>query len=117
MSLGAIAAALGEIAGRPVPTRPGPAAQGDVRRTSADTSRARRDLGWRPRVGLRRGLASQLAWVLERTELTLDVRVRSVGNQGHSGGRTGSHAAVHHVDHVGGARAHQEAGAEAAPLS
>ena len=117
VSVGAIAAALGEIAGRPVPTRPGPAAQGDVRRTSADTSRARRDLGWRPRVGLRRGLASQLAWVLERTELTLDVRVRSVGNQGHSGRRTGSHAAVHHVDHVGGARAHQEAGAEAAPLS
>ena len=118
VSVGAIAAALGEIAGRPVPTRPGPAAQGDVRRTSADTVAG----APRPRAGARgsgcgEGLASQLAWVLERPHLTLDVRVRSVGNQGHSGRRTGSHAAVHDVDHVGGARAHQEAGAEAAPLS
>ena len=106
-----IAAALGEIAGRPVPTRPGAAAQGDVRRTSADTALARRDLGWRPRVGLRRGLVSQLDWVIARHALTLDARVRSLGNQGRSGRRTGSYATVHHVDHVGGARAHQEAGA------
>jgi len=83
VSVSAVAAALGEIAGRAVPTRPGPAARGDVRRTAADTARARRDLGWRPRVWLRRGLASQLAWVR---------------------------------DHARDPGAHEEAGAQAAPL-
>jgi nucleoside-diphosphate-sugar epimerase len=39
---------------------------GDVRRTSADTSRARADLGWQPSVGLREGLSSQLDWVRAR---------------------------------------------------
>lgn len=71
VSLRAIAAALGDIAGRPVPWRAGRAAQGDVRRTSADTALARRDLGWRPSVGLRDGLVSQLSWVLERHAVTL----------------------------------------------
>lgn len=39
---------------------------GDVRRTSADTTRARETLGWVPKVDLRTGLASELAWVKER---------------------------------------------------
>jgi UDP-glucuronate 4-epimerase len=37
--------------------------RGDVRRTAADTTIARTLLGWSPRVGLREGLASELAWV------------------------------------------------------
>ena len=41
---------------------------GDVARTAADTSRARRELGWRPRVDLVRGLAGQFAWVRARRE-------------------------------------------------
>jgi nucleoside-diphosphate-sugar epimerase len=75
-SLREIAGALGEIAGRPVPVRRGPPARGDVRRSWADTARARRDLGWRPRVSLADGLASQLLWVVARRSLTLDARVR-----------------------------------------
>ena len=39
---------------------------GDVKRTSADTTRARRSLGWEPTVGLREGLASELDWVRGR---------------------------------------------------
>jgi nucleoside-diphosphate-sugar epimerase len=39
---------------------------GDVRRTSADTTGARTDLGWQPSVGLREGLRSQLDWVRAR---------------------------------------------------
>lgn len=53
-------AAIAALAGRPVPLLVGPPARGDVRHTRADTTRARRDLGYRPRVGLREGLALQL---------------------------------------------------------
>jgi nucleoside-diphosphate-sugar epimerase len=50
---------------------------GDVRRTSADTSRARADLGWQPSVGLREGLSSQLDWVrARRRELAPTSRFR-----------------------------------------
>ncbi|HEX2507618.1 MAG TPA: hypothetical protein VHK23_04785, partial [Miltoncostaeaceae bacterium] len=80
---------------------------GDVRRTSADASLARRDLGWRPRVHLRDGLASQLSWVLGR----------SAGLHLEAHRRGGLDAAVHDVDHAPGAGALQEAGAEAAPLA
>ena len=39
---------------------------GDVKRTSADTTRARQTLGWEPAVGLGEGLASELGWVRGR---------------------------------------------------
>ena len=39
---------------------------GDVKRTSADTTRARQTLGWEPTVGLQEGLASEWAWVRGR---------------------------------------------------
>jgi nucleoside-diphosphate-sugar epimerase len=51
------------IAGAPVPVVPAGPAPGDVRRSAADTALARRDLGWRPRVGLAAGLAGELSWV------------------------------------------------------
>jgi UDP-glucuronate 4-epimerase len=38
------------------------AAHGDVRRTAADTSAARGELGWAPQVGLEAGLAAHLGW-------------------------------------------------------
>lgn len=38
-----------------------PVARGDVNRTWADTSRARRELGWEPRTSLADGLVAQLA--------------------------------------------------------
>lgn len=37
-------------------------ARGDVRRTAADTTRARSELGWAPRTTLEEGVAAQLAW-------------------------------------------------------
>jgi UDP-glucuronate 4-epimerase len=49
-----------ELTGRGLAIDAGPAAAGDVRRTSADTSRIRADVGWSPRVPLADGLARQL---------------------------------------------------------
>jgi UDP-glucuronate 4-epimerase len=43
-----------------------PAQRGDVRRTSADVTLARRTLGWTPHVTLAEGLDAQLAWVQSR---------------------------------------------------
>jgi UDP-glucuronate 4-epimerase len=43
-----------------------PVPLGDVDATFADISRARDELGWTPRVTLREGLSSVLAWVRER---------------------------------------------------
>jgi nucleoside-diphosphate-sugar epimerase len=54
------------IAGRTLELRKLPPAAGDVRRTSADTSRIRRELGWQPRVGLAEGLRAQWEWASAR---------------------------------------------------
>lgn len=45
------------------------AARGDVRRTLADTSRARSELGWAPEVGLADGLRAQWDWTAGRVSL------------------------------------------------
>ena len=66
-SLAELMAELAALAGRPVPALTRDPARGDVRHTAADTSRARRQLGWRPRIGLREGLAGELAWVRARS--------------------------------------------------
>jgi UDP-glucuronate 4-epimerase len=65
-TLAAVIARLESLAGRPVPIESHGVATGDVRRTAADTSRARRDLGWTPAVTLADGLARELAWVKGR---------------------------------------------------
>ena len=49
------------LAGRGLDVRYEPAAPGDVRRTAADTSLIRSELGWTPRMSLEEGLAEQLA--------------------------------------------------------
>jgi UDP-glucuronate 4-epimerase len=54
------------IAGRPLDVRVLPAAAGDPRRTSADTTKIRADLGWEPRVGLEQGLQAQWEWASKR---------------------------------------------------
>jgi nucleoside-diphosphate-sugar epimerase len=59
---------LEELAEREAVIDRRPAQAGDVRRTAADTRRAREDLGWQPSVGLRDGLRSQLEWVQARRE-------------------------------------------------
>jgi UDP-glucuronate 4-epimerase len=54
------------LSGRKLDLRAAPPAAGDVRRTSADVSRIRRDLGWEPRVGLEEGLRAQWSWASAR---------------------------------------------------
>jgi UDP-glucuronate 4-epimerase len=49
----------------------GPAQAGDVRRTAADTARARDRLGWVPSTNLVDGLAQQLSWVSARAAARL----------------------------------------------
>jgi nucleoside-diphosphate-sugar epimerase len=59
-------ALLEAIAGRPLDLRRHPAVAGDQRRTQADTTRIREELGWQPLVGLEDGLARQWAWASAR---------------------------------------------------
>jgi nucleoside-diphosphate-sugar epimerase len=61
-----VIATLERISGRRLDLRVGPPAPGDVRRTSADVSRIRGDLGWAPRVGLEDGLREQWSWASAR---------------------------------------------------
>lgn len=54
--------AVTKVTGRDLEVRHGPEAEGDVRSTWADSSRAERVLGYRPRVGLEEGVAAQAGW-------------------------------------------------------
>jgi UDP-glucuronate 4-epimerase len=55
--------ALGErLSGRSLAVVSGPPAAGDVKRTSADTHRIRRETGWTPKIALEAGFSEQLAW-------------------------------------------------------
>lgn len=62
-TLASVVEAVGAINGHPVPVVRSGVQAGDVSRTSADTTRARRTLGWRPAVGLVEGLRSEVEWV------------------------------------------------------
>jgi nucleoside-diphosphate-sugar epimerase len=57
---------LADLAGRPLDLRHTHTEAGDVRDTSADTSRAARELGFRPRVAFADGLRAELEWTIER---------------------------------------------------
>lgn len=61
-----VLALISELADEPLRLARHGAERGDVRRTSAETTLARTTLGWEPQVGLRTGLAEELAWVRER---------------------------------------------------
>jgi nucleoside-diphosphate-sugar epimerase len=61
-----VIATLERLAGRRLALDPHPTQRGDVHRTSADVSLARRNLGWSPVVPLEQGLAAQFAWVHDR---------------------------------------------------
>jgi nucleoside-diphosphate-sugar epimerase len=54
---------ISELSGRSVEVVYTAEERGDVRDTSADTSRAQRDLGFAPATALREGLAAQLEWI------------------------------------------------------
>ena len=57
-----VIATLEAIAGRSLDVRREPAVAGDQRRTMADTSRIRAQLGWEPRTSLDEGLRAQWEW-------------------------------------------------------
>jgi UDP-glucuronate 4-epimerase len=54
------------LAGRRLDLREHSAVPGDQRRTNADTSRIRGELGWEPRTSLGEGLAAQWEWATAR---------------------------------------------------
>jgi nucleoside-diphosphate-sugar epimerase len=53
---------VGELTGHAVNVERLPEQAGDVARTGGDVSRAREELGWEPRVGIREGLTRQIEW-------------------------------------------------------
>jgi len=57
---------VGDLAGTAVQIEDHPAQAGDARRNGGATERARALLGWEPRIGLREGIAAQLAWHADR---------------------------------------------------
>jgi UDP-glucose 4-epimerase len=57
--------ACARVAGVDAPPLYEEARLGDVRRSALDSSRAERELGWRPRVGLEAGLEATWAWMQE----------------------------------------------------
>lgn len=62
VSLNELLERIEAVTGRSIERRPEPAAPGDPRDTSADTSRARRDLDYEPRTDLTEGLRRQWEW-------------------------------------------------------
>jgi UDP-glucuronate 4-epimerase len=58
--------ALAEIAGKRLEIVRGPWREGDARRTAADTTRIRAEIGWEPRTPFEEGLAAQWRWAVDR---------------------------------------------------
>ncbi len=54
---------IGRVSGRPLAVHRDAAQLGDMRHTYADTTLARQDLGFAPRVGLEEGLAAEYKWL------------------------------------------------------
>jgi nucleoside-diphosphate-sugar epimerase len=59
-------AILERVSGRRLDVREHPPVPGDQRRTKADTTRIRAELGWAPRVELAEGLGAQWEWAAAR---------------------------------------------------
>jgi UDP-glucose 4-epimerase len=68
-SVNEVIAIIGRLVGREPRVEHLAPQQGDVRHTAADTSLAREELGYSPRVSLQEGLAREVAWI--RRELGL----------------------------------------------
>ena len=54
---------IASFCGRPLDIRYFDSERGDVRDTDADTARARRDLGFRPRTAVEEGLRAEFEWL------------------------------------------------------
>jgi UDP-glucose 4-epimerase len=63
VSINDVLTLVGDVTGRPVSVLREDSQRGDMRDTLADTSAARRDLGFRSTVTLREGLALEWAWI------------------------------------------------------
>ena len=57
---------LERLAGRTLDVREHPAVPGDQRRTKADTTRIRKELGWQPATAIEDGLRAQWEWAAAR---------------------------------------------------
>ncbi len=68
ITVNAVLKLLEELTGRPAELRREGRQKGDVRHTAADISKAARDLGYQPQVGIREGLAREVEWVRSRQE-------------------------------------------------
>ena len=68
-TLNATVRLLMDIAGKTAPLEHTERQPGDARRTVADSTRARRDLGYAPEIGLEEGLRAELAYVSELLEV------------------------------------------------
>lgn len=64
-TVNALLDAVSRVTESPVEPRYGPAAEGDMRSTWADSRKAARSLGYRPRTGLEEGISAQVAWARE----------------------------------------------------
>ena len=63
VSVNDVLALIEQIVGRPLNVQRGPAQKGDMRDTYADTSLARADLGFAPKVSLEQGLEAEYRWL------------------------------------------------------
>jgi UDP-glucuronate 4-epimerase len=68
-----VIATLESLSGRKLAVEHVAAAAGDVSRTAADTTAARRELGWEPETPLADGLAAQLSWATGRLAVSQPV--------------------------------------------
>jgi UDP-glucuronate 4-epimerase len=64
-TVNALLDAVSRVTGSPVEPRYGPASEGDMRSTWADSRRAARSLDYLPRTGLDEGISAQVAWARE----------------------------------------------------
>ncbi len=63
VSMNQVLEIIGRVSGRQLKIHRDEAQKGDMRHTYADTTFARRDLGFAPRVGLEEGLAAEFQWL------------------------------------------------------
>ena len=65
-SVAEVLATIESLSGRPLRIRHTPAALGDPRQTSSDTTALRTELGWKPSTTIPEGIRAQYEWAVER---------------------------------------------------